>query len=195
MSIIHIRKLAGKKKDAFRLNSAEDIPEFLQNNVFIFIGAEGDVAYLRCVEGELTCPLGTVIGYEQSDTTGTGYNVWPIGNADTNLIEEDGVFYQKPTVIQAELMGERPSDLTMGGLFWRNLQSSPGKPRGSWTIVTDWGESTGMPGQAYWVRYGTKPDGTPDANILTMSEQSFQDYYVCEADGTLICPLAEYQPA
>lgn len=192
MSIIYIRKLAGKKKDAFRLNSAEDIPEFLQNNVLI--DDEG-VAHLLCVEGWLTCPLGTVIGYEQSGFTGTGYNVWPIGNAATNLIEEDGVFYQKPTVAQAELMGEWPSELTMGCLYWRNFQSSPRRPRGSWTIVTDWGESTGMPGQAYWVRYGKKIGGAPDVNILTMSEQSFQDYYVCEADGTLICPLAEYQPA
>lgn len=192
MSIIHIRKLAGQRKDAFRLNSQADIPEFLLDN--IHIDAQG-TAHLYCVEGQLTCSLGTVIGYETSPTTDTGYNVWPIGNAATNLIEENGVFYQKPTVLKAELIGEQPSELVAGCVVWRNYDENSGQPWGSWTIVTDWGESTGMPGQAYWVRYGTKPDGKPDANILTRGEQSFLDYYVCTADGTLICPLAEYQPA
>lgn len=51
---------------------------------------------------------------------------------------------------------------------------------GSWSIKTDWGISTGFPGAAYWVLYGTKEDGTPDANILTKTEKSYRDYIVSE---------------
>lgn len=66
---------------------------------------------------------------------------------------------------------------------------------GSWTIKTDWGESTGFPGKAYWVRYGTKEDGTPDANILTKTEKSYRDYIVCDENGKDIGFLYELDPA
>ncbi len=65
---------------------------------------------------------------------------------------------------------------------------------GSWTIKTDWGESTGFPGQAYWVLYGMN-NGTPDANILTKSEKSYNDYIVCDEQGKDIGFLCEIDPA
>ncbi len=100
--IIHIHKVAGQKKDAVRINGTTDIPEFLRNNITV----EGDTLTLICVEGTETCPLGSVIGYEESNSTGTGYNVWCIGNASANLVEIDGVFYKKATVLEAMKVGE-----------------------------------------------------------------------------------------
>lgn len=66
---------------------------------------------------------------------------------------------------------------------------------GSWTIKTDWGESTGFPGSAYWVLYRTKADGTPDANILTKTEKSYRDYIACDENGEDIGFLSEIDPA
>ena len=64
----------------------------------------------------------------------------------------------------------------------------------SWTIQTDWGESTGYPGKAYWVLYGTKADGSIDANILTKTEKSYRDYIVCDQNGHDIGFLYEIDP-
>ncbi len=180
---IHIHKIAGQKKDAVRINNATDIPEFLRRNISV----GGSTLVLVCVEGTEYAPLGSVIGYEESSSTDTKYNVWCIGNAATNLVEIDGVFYKKATVFEAQLVGEEFPEFLDGANIRRNAD-------GSWTIKTDWGESTGFPGKAYWVRYGTKPDGTPDANILTKTEKSYRDYVVCDEAGQDIGLLCEVDP-
>ena len=182
--IIYIHKQAGTKKDAVRITTPADIPEFLKGSVDIARG----LLFLTCVEGAETCPVGSVIGYEESTQTPSGWNCWCVGNADTNLIEVDGVFYKKATVLQAMPVGKEFPEFLEGAKIAHNED-------GSWTIQTDWGASTGFPGQAYWVLYGTKPDGTPDANILTKTEKSYRDYIVCDEDGVDVGWLYELDPA
>ena len=150
-STIFIHKEAGQRKDAVRVRSYNDIPEFLKSA--ISVTTEG--IELDCVEGREVAPFGAVIGYEKSEKTSSGWNCWVIGNADTNLIEKDGVFYKN-----------------------RTQYASPG-----------------YPGEAYWVLYGTKEDGSPDANILTKTEKSYGEYIVCASDGQDIGRLAEIDPA
>lgn len=180
---IRIHKQAGTKKDAIRVNGIADIPDFLKTSISI----DGNQVKLVCVEGSETCPLGSVIGYEESDSTGTGWNCWHIANAATNLIEIDGVFYKKATVFQSAPLSDVLPDFLKGADVRHN-------PDGSWTIKTSWGESTGFPGKAYWVLYGIN-DGKPDANILTKSEKSYRDYIVCDEDGNDIGLLCEIDPA
>lgn len=183
-NIICIYKQAGQKKDAVRVTTLTDIPEFLKETIKI----EGENLILVCVEGTETAPLGSVIGYEESSKTSTGWNTWCIGNASTNLIEIDGVFYKKATVMKAQAVDEEYPEFLAGTEIRHNDD-------GSWTIKTDWGESTGFPGQAYWVLYGTKENGTPDANILTKTEKSYRDYIVCNEQGEDIGFLCEIDPA
>ena len=155
---IRIHKQAGAKKDAIRVNTINNIPEFLKSTITI---EDGQVK-LVCVEGVEVAPLGSVIGYEESEKTSTGWNAWCIGNEAPDFLEGANIRHN--------------SD-------------------GSWTIVTDWGESTGFPGEAYWVLYGQKADGTPDANILTKTEKSYKDYIVCDESGNDIGWLSEIDPA
>ena len=96
---IRIHKQAGAKKDAIRVNTGKDIPEFLRSTIAI----EGGQVKLVCVEGAEVAPLGSVIGYEESEKTSTGWNAWCIGNAATNLIERDGIFYKKATILTASI--------------------------------------------------------------------------------------------
>lgn len=96
--MIFVHKRAGAKKDAVRISSIADIPEFLKGAVRV----NGDKLEIECVEGNETANLGEVIGYEKSEKTSSGYNCWVIGNAETNLIEKDGVFYKKATVKDSE---------------------------------------------------------------------------------------------
>ena len=183
-NVIYLHKQAGQKKDAFRVNSASDIPSFLKDTVAV---VNGEVS-LTCVEGNEVAPLGSVIGYEKSDSTTTGWNAWCIGNADTNLIEIDGVFYKKATVMPAVAVSNDFPDFLEGADICDN-------PDGSWSIKTDWGVSTGFPGEAYWIKYGTKEDGSVDANILTKTEKSYREYIVCDENGEDIGFLCEIDPA
>ena len=69
-TIINIHKQAGQKKDAIRINSIADIPAFLKETITI----KNNQINLVCVEGNETAPLGSVIGYEESTSTSTGWN-------------------------------------------------------------------------------------------------------------------------
>ncbi len=180
---IYIRKEAGKKKDAVRISCEEDIPEFLKNSIHIV----NDELELDCVEGVEHAPLGSVIGYEESEKTKSGINTWHIANAATNLVEIDGVFYTKAAVCLAQRIGEEIPEFLAGAPIERNAD-------GTFTITTDWGKSTGAPEDAYFVLYGVKKDGTPDANILTKSEKSYDAYFVCTKEGEIIGKLSELDP-
>ena len=181
--IILIHKEAGAKKDALRVKRTQDIPDFLKDAIKIVDGK----LQLECVEGTEITEFGSVIGYEVSKKTLSGYNCWVIGNASSNLVEKNGVFYEKATIMKAALVDKEELPSFLFGAETRRNDD------GSWTIKTSWGESTGFPGECYWVLYGKNEDGTPDANILTKSEKSFNDYLVCDEKGNDICKLAEYE--
>lgn len=181
--VVLLHKLAGQRKDAFRVESAESIPEFLRDTV-VFDGKE---VSLVCVEGTEKVPKGSVIGFEKSNQTSTGWNAWCIGNARESLVEIDGVFYKKAMVVRAQKISEVFPEFLRGAKIRRN-------PDGSWTIKTSWGESTGFPGKAYWVLYGRNGENV-DANILTKSEASYKEYIVCDENGNDLGYLSEIDPA
>ena len=182
--MMNIHKQAGQKKDAVRISKVGDIPEFLKGSIDI----ARDKLYLACVEGNQVCPLGSVVGYEKSEKTPSGWNCWWIGNAATNLVEIDGVFYKKATILEATPVTDEFPEFLKGADISQNAD-------GSWSIKTNWGVSTGFPGQAYWVKYGVMEDGYIDANILTKTEKSYKDYIVCDEKGNDIGWLAEIDPA
>ena len=183
-NIIRIHKQAGSKKNAVRISKVDDIPEFLKDTVAI---SDGKVS-LVCVEGNETCPLGSVIGYEESENTGTGYNTWYIANAATNLIEKDGVFYTKATILEATPMDDEFPELLRGAKIWRNDD-------GSWSYEASWGVQTGFPGKAYWVKSGVTEEGVPKGYILTKTEESYMSFIVCNENGEDIGFLYEIGPA
>lgn len=119
-STIFIHKEAGQRKDAVRVRSYNDIPEFLKSA--ISVTTEG--IELDCVEGREVAPFGAVIGYEKSEKTSSGWNCWVIGNADTNLIEKDGVFYKKATIMKAQAVSETVPDFLQGARTRKNADGS-----------------------------------------------------------------------
>lgn len=192
-------KLPGKK-DAFR---ADNIPENLACNVSVSTEDDGSgIVTILCVEGIQHVPFANgdelhniVVAWEESESEvktedgeaiKTGYNAWHKANAATTLVEIDGVFYaNKVNVVKMQLItdSEEVPELVSGAEVSRNGDA--------WVIKTDWGESSGKPNEAIWVRYGTKESGVPDANILTMTEKSFAQYYVCTEDGEMLFKLSE----
>lgn len=182
--IIKIHKAAGKEKAAVRINCVADIPEFLKSSIDI----ARDMLFLTCVEGNEQAPLGSVIGYEQTENTHTGWNCWWIANADTNLIEKDGKFFTKATILEATPITDEAPELMAGANIWRNDD-------GSWSYGASWGTQTGWPGKAYWVKSGETEDGTPKGYILTKSEETYGAFIVCDDDGNDIGLLCEIDPA
>ena len=180
---IFIRKEAGKKKDAIRVNSEADIPAELKDTIKIVDGQ----LELDCTEGIEHAPLGSVIGYEVSANTKSGMNAWNIANYKDSLVEKDGVFYTKAAINRAQKIGDELPAFMEGADVVKNED-------GSYTVTTDWGQSTGYPEEAYFVCYGQKPDGKPDVNILTKTEPSYDAYYVCDQDGNVIEKLSEMDP-
>ena len=172
------------RKDAIRVDSAEDIPEELRSTIKIVNGE----LELVCIEGNERCPLGSVIGYEVSNKTATGYNAWNIAAWKDLLDEpEPGVFYTRPVVLEAEPITEEYPTLLQGADI-----SKEGKV---WTLQTPWGPQNGEVGQAYWVRTGTAEDGTPKGYILAKDTESYQLFYVCDQNGNIGRKLSELDPA
>lgn len=170
------------KKNAFKINGTKDVPGFLRNSIII----ENDTVILDCAEGIEKCNFGEVIAYEKSNATKSGWNCWVVGNADTALVERDGVFYQKPAVVQAELITENiPCFMEKANIIYDSKEQE-------FCLNTPWGTSKCKIGKGYWVLYGYTEDGMPDANILSISEQSFYEYYVCTKDGMNVGKLSDY---
>lgn len=92
---MYIQKIQ-KPKDAVRIASENDIPEFLRDTIHI----EGDKIICLAAEGYNTSPIGSVIGYDKNAPTATGKGAWPLG--EHSYVEKDGVFYPAPEIRTAE---------------------------------------------------------------------------------------------
>lgn len=200
-SVFYAAKLPGKK-DAFR---ADNIPAELQCNVRV---TKQSVTIL-CNEGIQHVPYSSseelhniVIAYEQSESelegfdgtpVKTGWNAWHKSNAlhedgtPWTLREVDGVFYStsaEPVPYKMALLTDTAEipELIKGAEAWRNGDT--------WSIKTAWGISSAKIGEGFWVRYEDNADGSVNANILSMSEKSFFQYYLYK-DGKLKEKLSE----
>ena len=177
------------KKDAVRVNTWADMPRFLVEAGAIV--SWGGKLHFLSREGLEEAPFGSVIAWEPSQEMKSGWNVWALGPdyVREKLEERPDGFYTRPVPVEAEPIDDTFPEFLRGANISRNAD-------GSWSVKTDWGVSTGFPGRAYWVRYGTKGDGTPDCNILTKGEKSYEDYLVCdEKGGEVVGRLADIDPA
>ena len=93
--MIYIRKYP-KQKDAIRINSESDIPEFLKGTIMI----EDDQIKMLSAEGVTTAPLGQVVGFDRKAPTRTGCGAWPL--REGTYVEQDGKFYPTADICQAE---------------------------------------------------------------------------------------------
>jgi hypothetical protein len=178
---INVMKKPGVK-NCVRINSEIDIPEFLKDVIKI----ENDTLILDCIEGEERVPIGSVIAYEKLDSG--KMNVWNKANWKETTKEVDGVFYEIPKVIKATPVLETlPIEIVNGlGKRLTVLQD------GSFQIDTGWGLSTCAPGEGYFIIFGTKEDGSLDANFLKKETPSFKSYFVVDENGEIVETLEEY---
>ena len=198
---LKIRK-APTVKLAFRLTDEASIPAFLRQAVTI----NGDKIKLQCLEGPVTLTRSTiketiqttnpVIAYEILDPSkvqipdwvkpasdGKYYNVWWKKNASTTLKERDGVFYDIPKELEAQLV-------TKTLLPFSTNDKPTAKPtNGGWAYKVSWqNEPLVTPlYRSVWVRYGEN-----DFNAVALGTDSAKAYYVIGENGVTIGDLDTY---
>ena len=180
--MISIMKKPGVK-NCVRINLEDDIPEFLKDVVHI----ENEELVLDCLEGEERAPLGSVIAFEKLENG--KMNVWNKANWRETTREVDGVFYEIPKIYQASRVGDTIPKNIVDGLGERFFELEDGK----FQIDAGWGMVQCEANNGYIVIYGTKEDGTLDANFLTKGTPSFHEYYVVDQNGKILEALDEYE--
>ena len=179
--MITIAKKPGVK-DCVRINSGNDIPDFLREVVKV----EGENLILDCLEGEEKCPLGSVIAFEKLESG--KMNVWNKANWKETTREVNGVFYELPKPNIAARITDIVPQSVIDGLGDRFSIL----PTGEFQIDAGWGLVKCAPNNGYVVIYGKKEDGSLDANFLTKGTPSFSKYYVLDENGNMIQTLEEY---
>lgn len=178
--IIKIMKKPGIK-NCIRINSEEDIPDFLTDAIKV----DGDKLILDCIEGVETIPIGSVIAYEKLENG--KINVWNKANYKETTKEVDGVFYEMPKVnLAIEITENLPETIIeeLKGNLWIE--------DGVYVLKTDWGLSKCEPNNGYIIIYGRKENGKLDANFISKETPSFKEYYVVDENNEIIDSLEEY---
>lgn len=169
-------------KDCVRISGENDIPAILKD----VIKVEGEMLVLDCLEGEERVPIGSVIAFEKLESG--KMNVWNKANWKETTMEIDGVFYEIPKPNKALPLTEVLPEIVVSGLGDRLKVLEDG----TYQIDAGWGLVTCKPNNGYLVIYGTKQDGSLDANFLTKGTPSFQQYFVVDETGKIIQSLEEY---
>lgn len=183
---IHSRPVE-HQHNAVEISTLSTIPEHLRKAISI-VNCE---LWLDNENGCMTVPMGSVICYEKSDVTESGYNCWSIGRLGINLAKVDGIFYTKPTLIHAMLIPAKEDVKPV----WVNACNLTYNGDGTVTMKTDYGQATGRVGIDFILCHGMKEDSKPQASILATYDKSYNDYIICDESGKDIGKLSELYPA
>lgn len=176
-----------QQSNAVEISTLSTIPSFLREAVIL----GNHRLWLDNVDGCKSAPMGSVIGYEKSDQTASGYNCWFIGQTGIDLVKIDGVFYTKPPIIHAMLIPAKDEVKPV----WVNSCNLSYNGDGTVTLKTDTGNLTGRIGIDFILNYGMKRNGKPNASILTTYDESYKDYIVRDDAGKDLGKLCELYPA
>lgn len=184
--IIRIHKPVKEYRDAVDVSTLSTIPEFLRKAITLV----NHELWFENENGIQTAPLGSVIGYEKSDKTESGYSCRLIGGT-LDFVHDNGVFRNTPRVIQAMLIPSedqpKPVWVVSAGLIYNG--------DGTATLRTAHGTVTGRIGIDFITTSGMMKTGKPNANILTRDAEEYGSYGIYDANGAIIGSLAELYPA
>ena len=184
--IIRIHKPVKEYRNAVEVSTLSTIPEFLREAVAL----EKHELWLDNEKGVQTAPLGSVIGYEKSDKTISGYNCWFIGNS-LDFIQNEGIYSTKPHVLQAMLIPAenepRPVWVVSSGLTYND--------DGTATLKAAHGFVSGRIGIDFIITSGMMKNGKPNANILARYDEDYDNYGVYDENDNIVGKLSELYPA
>lgn len=177
--------------NAIEVSTLSTIPKFLREAITL----ENHQLWLDNIEGCKCAAMGSIICYEKSDQTASGYNCWSVGQANIDLIKsDDGVFCTKSRIIHAMLIPTKDEAKPV----WVNSCPLTYNGDGTVTLVTDKGSVSGRIGIDFVLCHGwhdSKENGKPKASILSRYDEDYNDYIVCDESDKDIGKLCELYPA
>ena len=183
---IHSRPIE-HQNSAVEISTLSTIPEHLRNAISI-VNCE---LWLDNENGYQTAPMGSVICYEKSNKTESGYNCWAIGRIGIDLEKKDNIFYTKPALIPAMLIPDKEDIKPL----WANCCNLIYNDDGTATLNTPRGLVTGRIGIDFLLYLGMSKNGYAKADILCTYDKSYNDYIVCTETGEDFIKLCELYPA
>lgn len=187
-NIIRIHSPAiAHQNNAVEISTLSTIPSFLRNAVSL----ENHQLILDNRKGFMIAPLGSVIGYESSDETDSGFNCWPIGQLGVDIVNIDGTYYTKPHIIHAMLIPAKDEAKPV----WAHSCNLIYNDDGTVTLNTDGITVSGRIGIDFLLCHGMKKNGSADASILSTTDESYTEYIVCDSERKDLGKLSELYPA
>ena len=175
------------QNNAVVIHTLSTIPEFLREAITLV----NHELWLDNEKGYQTAPTGSVIGYEKSDMTSSGYNCWFMGHA-AELMNIDGIFYTRPVTIHSIIIPDKDEARPV----WAHSCDFIYNGDGTVTLKNNQGNCiSGRIGIDFLLCQGMKNNGKVSATILTRDDESYNDYIVCDENGTNIGKLSELYPA
>lgn len=170
-----------------RISILTTIPAELREAIHIINGK----LELDSNDGIKTVPTGSLIGFEKSDKTPSGYHCWVAATPHTNLISIDGVLCTKPIIRHSMLIPDKDEARPL----WVAHSHITYNGDGTATIHTDEGDFTGRIGIDFLVCNGMKKNGPYNVSLLTRSDKSYNDFIVCDENRNPIGKLSDIYPA
>lgn len=183
---IHAPAVA-QQENSVEISTLSTIPEFLRDAISV----EHHQLILDNVSGPVAVPLGSVICFEKSDKTTSGFNCWSIGQVGVNLTKVDGLFYTKPRILHAMLI---PSEDEAKPLWVKHCNLTYNGD-GTATININGKPSSGRIGIDFILSHGMDKNGNPKATILSTFDKDYHSYLVCDDSGKDIGLLSDIYPA
>lgn len=171
------------QSNAVEVSTLSTIPEFLREAITL----ENYRLLLDNAQGYKSVPLGSVICYEKSDKTLSGYNCWSIGQIDIDLVKINGIFYKKPHIIHAMLIPAEDEAKPV----WVNSCKLTYNGDGTATLNLENKSVSGRIGIDFILCHGMRKNGKQNASILATTDEAYNDYIVCDDSGKDIGKLCE----
>lgn len=181
MANIYVTKAAeAKVKDNVALiNTQEDVPDFLSKAVIV---SDGKIYIGTCIEGAELAPVNNFIAWEKDESCEGGYNVWCKSNGHQTLFMQEGVWYEKPTVVKyAEIDWSNPKIPDFAAEASIELEAD------KIVLHASWGDQTATAPEPYAIL------GYPTGGfaLLKLDSESARQYNICTEEGRILEPLVK----
>lgn len=147
--------------------------------------------HLDTIDGIKVAPTGSIISFEKSEKTSSGYDCRVVATPHTVLINVDDTTFIKPTIMHAILLPDKDEVRPL----WAVRSKLTYNGDGTATLHTNEGNFTGRIGTDFLLCHGAKKAGNYKVSILSPTDVSYNDYIVCDDDGKDIGRLADFYPA
>lgn len=147
--------------------------------------------WLDTNDGIKTAPSGSLVCFEKSEQTPSGYNCWVVATPHTALVKVDGKTCVKPSILHAMLIPDKDEAKPL----WVNGCNLTYNGDGTATLKTENGCVSGRIGIDFLLCHGLKKDSKSKVSILATYDESYNDYIVCDESGKDLGNLSDFYPA